>query len=319
MRLFLLFCKPKVDQFDPLTFILNYAKIDIRYRKQGGMSALPGIGHWKGKKGGINVVKRQEVFRGHLEECFKHLGTTLGSRMPKGSPGVRQIKESIAGFCGVTVDTVTRWQKGRLFPIGEILIRLMCYLDLVGYRVIELERMPRFRRGFVELVGFGLLSGQEVAEFLGYATPRSLYRVLQGQCGVSEDRKQQMWDEWKKRREEIERKKEELREKYPVDLTEAITVQASRRPAIVSIAEALLVMLEEEPPEKLSGLQESPDTIRQLSARLEALDQSAKDQKGGGQWATLATKQLSKRSTMRDHMVLMPWRGLCNWVQSLSH
>lgn len=45
---------------------------------------------------------RHEVFRGHLEECLRHLGTSLASSVPKGSRGAAQAKKPLADFCGVT-------------------------------------------------------------------------------------------------------------------------------------------------------------------------------------------------------------------------
>lgn len=246
---------------------------------------------------------RYEVFRGHFEECLKHLGTRLASSVPRGSRGAAQAKKLVAEFCGVTINSVTRWLHGTgSFPIGEPLIKLMCYLDMVGYRVIELERMPKVRRNFAELVGYGLLNSDQAAEFLGYSSMSALYQVLQGHRGASEDKDQKMWDAWKERKEELQQKKEKSQELYRLDIPLKVRpktevskmserqVSAFRPKAVVSIMEGLLALLEENSFEKLSNgeladLKQSADTVLRLSAHLSALSSrlivSEQQRKGG--------------------------------------
>ncbi len=239
---------------------------------------------------------RHEVFRGHLEECLRHLGTSLASSMPKGSRGAAQAKRPVAEFCGVTIDSVTRWLHGTgSFPIGEPLIKLMCFLDMVGYRVIELERMPKVRRNFAELVGYGLLTSDQAAEFLGYSSTSTLYQVLQGHHGASEDKDQKMWDAWKERKEELVLKKEKSQELYRLDIPLKIrpkaedskpAMSASRQTAVVNIMEGLLSLLEEGSLSESSfaDLQRSADTILRLSAHLSALSSRlimSEQRKGG--------------------------------------
>lgn len=226
---------------------------------------------------------KYEVFRGHFEECFKHFSVSLASRIPKGSCGAAQAKKPIADFCGVKIDSVTRWLYGtRSLPIGGQYIRLMCYLDMVGYRVIELERMPPVRRNFAELVGFGLLSSDQAAEFLGYSDTSTLYKVLRGDYGASDDKEQKMWNAWKERRGELVLKKEKSQELYCLDIPLKICPKAeetkpamlpSRQTAVVNIMEGLLLLFEEGSfsESNFANLQRSADTILRLSAHLSAL------------------------------------------------
>lgn len=246
---------------------------------------------------------RQEVFRGHIEECLRHLGMSIISSVPKGSRGAVQVKKPLADFCGVTIDAATRWLYGtRPLPIGETLIKLMCYLDMVGYLVIELERMPKVRRNFAELVGYGLLSSNQSAEFLGYSSKSTLYQVLQGHQGTSKNKDQKMWDIWKERKEELQQKKEKSQELYRLDITFKIRQKAelskaserqistSSHKAVVNIMEGLLALLEENPLKNLSdselaGLKQSTDTVLRLSAHLSAISSrlimSEQQRKGG--------------------------------------
>jgi hypothetical protein len=248
-------------------------------------------------------TEKPEVFRGHVEECLKHFSESLISRVTVDFRGTAQIKKQMADFCGVSIDTVRRrWiHDARLLPVGEEHIKLMCFLDLMGYRIIELERIPAGRRHFTELVGYGIISAEQAVNLLGYSRKGALYRVLQHQNRTSEQKEQIMWNIWKEKKEELEKKKEQLgkifhsSEPHKVELrVEEIkskkTIPASKS-AMISIMEGLLVMLKEESPESLSGedfvdFQKSADTILRLSARLSSLSSRiimSKERKGDGE------------------------------------
>lgn len=231
--------------------------------------------------------EKPEVFRGHFEECLRHLGTKLVSSAPKGSRRTTQVRRPIADFCGVSTISVGRWFDGirSVLPIGEPLIKLMCYLDMVGYRVIELERMHSTKRNFLELLGFGLLSSKQAVELLGYSSTSTLYQVLYGHAGIGEDKNQKMWNAWKERKEALEQKKEEARKLYDLGVPSEVGPRAeeirpavvlpSRKPAVVSIMEGLLAVLEdgsfEQSEGNLAGLQHFADTVLRLSARMSDL------------------------------------------------
>jgi hypothetical protein len=239
---------------------------------------------------------KHEVYRGHFEECLRHLGTSLASSEANISRGAAQVKKPVADFCGVSIQSVTRWLNDTgSFPVGEPYIKLMCFLDMMGYRVIELERMPKVHRNFAELIGYGLLSSVHAAEFLGYSYTSTLYKVLQGHYGVSEDKEQKMWDAWKERKEELILKKEKSQELYRLDIPLKIrpkaeksksVMSASRQTATVNIMEGLLSLLEDGSlsESSLADLQRSADTILRLSAHLSALSSRlimSEQRKGG--------------------------------------
>ncbi|MBI4714201.1 hypothetical protein HY771_03395, partial [Candidatus Uhrbacteria bacterium] len=130
-----------------------------------------------------------EEFRGHLEDCVHDLNARLESRHPKGSKKAAHARQPIADFCGVKAKAVTRWlHSAESLPNGLQLIKLMCFLELLGYRVIEWERIPTARRNFTELVGFGLLSIEQSLELLGYSNTTTVYQVLLGHYGPSKDK-----------------------------------------------------------------------------------------------------------------------------------
>lgn len=128
----------------------------------------------------MNNEDRQGVFRGHFDECLKHLGKSIFALVRRCSEEATLAKKPVADFCGVQICSVSRWLRGTVLPIGEQYIKLMCYLDLVGYRVIELERMPKGRRYFAELIGFGLISSKQAAEQYGIVDPDDLREKLDG-------------------------------------------------------------------------------------------------------------------------------------------
>jgi len=153
-------------------------------------------------------TKMQEVFRGHLDECLKHFAERFDRAMPKGRRGSALAKKPIADFCDVTVDTVARWLDGSggLRPEGETSLRLMCFLDMHGYRVIELERMSKPHRKFAELIGYGLITAQQATELIGYANSNGMYRLLKDES-EPKDKEEKVWQIWKERKEALEAQK----------------------------------------------------------------------------------------------------------------
>lgn len=248
----------------------------------------------------MNHEEDREVLRGHFEECFQHLIDHIAAFAPKGSRRVAPITTPIAEFCGVAVDSVTRWLYAGQRPVGEVHIKLICYLDLAGYKVIELERMPKARRNFAELIGFGIWSSKQAAEFLGYADPSPFYEALWGRYGMSEEKEQKMWEAWKARKEELETAKrkayEHCRPDVPLkdSLRRPKPATATARPAVLlphgvravaNIMEGLLALLEEGSfGAPADAPQQFVDTMLRLSARLSALgSQLVSGQRRGGE------------------------------------
>lgn len=244
----------------------------------------------------MNSEVKREVLRGHLDECLEHLKISLVSLAPKYSRGAPRIRKPLADFCDVKVNTVERWlNNSQRLPIGLTLIKLMCCLDMVGYKVIEFERIPKAHRGFMELIGFVILSIDEAVEILGYNSRHSLFDVLHGRENASKDIQQKMWDTWKEKREELERKKEQALKLYGRLMLPSISLEKTkekfvsaapselrkkfdcRQSLAVSIMEVLLVLLEDGPFDELSASeliklkQYAANTILKLSARLSAL------------------------------------------------
>jgi hypothetical protein len=249
------------------------------------------------------MVEKQELFRGHLEECLQDLASKLAT-VTRGSPVAAKIKRFISDFCGVTANSVTRWlhQPAAAPPIGGSLIKLMYFLDVTGYRVIELERIPKARKNFGELIGLGIISAKDSADLLGYSRASSLYQVLQGREGISKEKEQRMWTLWKERKDVLEQKRlsvlnawgnliSELIPKNSNKTTKPTTSSLPNKTALVALMSGLLALFEETFPEKISEKDLSAEliqcskTVLKLSAYLTALSSEllkSDIQKGGG-------------------------------------
>lgn len=169
---------------------------------------------------------KAEILMGHMRECLTHYLTTILKGKPKGTEEAVAAKGPIAEFCGVIVPTVTTWVANEeLCPRGETLIKVMCFLDLLGYRLIQFESMPKLFRNFLELIGFGVITTKEAAELLEFksiAAESEIYRILvrkdhNVEHGTSERRKQLMFEIWKQKKDELEQKKAQAEAKYYFD------------------------------------------------------------------------------------------------------
>jgi hypothetical protein len=228
------------------------------------------------------MIQRDEVLREHFKECLEHFSRKVNAKIPPGKKGAATLRKPMADFLGVGDGAVQALLSGRSgVPKGGQLIKLMCYLDLHGYRIIEFERLQRVVRNFMELIGFGILSVDEGARAIGFNDPQGMHRVFKR--GRAEPGKEEaMYKVWKEHRSALEHAKEKAYELYRLDLSTArkfgaITVPASGRMAVIlPLMQALLGMLEEESldsltEEDLEMLQPGNTTVLRLSSHLSKL------------------------------------------------
>lgn len=163
------------------------------------------------------------VFRGYMAECLKHMGGRFLEVYPKGNKRAAEAKRPMAKFCGVSVDTVTGWlYRNDHLPRGEQYIRLMCFLELNGYKVIEAERLQQKLHNFIRLIGFGLISVTEAVEILGYNDPSVLFALLRGDRGASDEVGQKLWDMWRARKDQLDEAVEKASEEFRLNFSKAI-------------------------------------------------------------------------------------------------
>lgn len=244
-------------------------------------------------------MNEHEVFRGPLEECIKHFSMRFNEAYPKGGRGTHAAKKPIAAFCGVHIASISRWfYDSERLPLGKERIKLICFLELNGYRVTESEKLPNIRRNFAQLLGFNLIDAKEAAELIGYSHSSQLYVYLRGEGGVLKDREQKFWDLWRARRDKLEQAKEEAGRKYRLDfssntrskgpvLKETEPPPSPRRhlatasvdhsdDGLIDIMQGLLKLLDSRLPSGVDdsvcdALRGSSGTILRLSSRLSAL------------------------------------------------
>lgn len=170
--------------------------------------------------------EEKEVFRGHAEECLKALSSNLAKSDHK---EVKRVINHMAAFCGVRAKTIREWlKKTEKLPQGEYYLRAVCFLDLMGYRVIELERKQKGPRGFFELLGFGIITVEEAIRRLGYSSRTVFFRALIYRNNQSEEKNQKMWEIWKERRNELKKIKEELRNQDYLGTPQAMKTAAEK-------------------------------------------------------------------------------------------
>jgi len=176
-------------------------------------------------------------------------------------------------FCGVVRQTAEKWMSNNEdcpLPKGETLFKFMCYLDLHGYKVIEFERMPKVLRNFAELFGYGVVTVDQAFELVGYNDSSQLYQVLNEKEGISKEKESRMWEVWKEKRDELEKRKRqafdtsrleilfkttqtaEPIEQQVLALASPADSEALRRSATLHILQGVLTLLDEGLFDKLS-------------------------------------------------------------------
>jgi len=182
-----------------------------------------------------------EVFRGGLEECIEHLSRCISSNAEK-HLDVVVARQPIAEFCKVTPNTVKSWLEGGSI-VGQSRIRLMCFLDTLNYRVLELEKLGNVRP-LTEILGYGLMPFEDVLAALKYTSMQHLLGALLGKDGMQESRQTEVWKIVKEKKLELSAKKEECRQKLQPQFSLAEAIQQRKASAISSLADALLMLLE---------------------------------------------------------------------------
>lgn len=237
-----------------------------------------------------------EVHREHFVECFVHFASWLVSNIPMGKQNAIRVRQSIADFCGVEHNTVRLWLNDpeRRMPCGEAEIKLKCFLDLNGYRIIEFERLPRSIRNFAELIGFGILSVEDARNLLGYTRANILYPILRQEgrdkdITLSKEKETRMFEIWKEKKDELEARKREAFKSFRLEISSHKDEQqlltllkstgslVSRQIAVLGIMRGVLGLLDEGlfsdlSPTEIAGFNNTDRlTVLQLSNHFTAL------------------------------------------------
>lgn len=149
----------------------------------------------------------QEIMRGHLDECLDNLNHKFAN---KNLVQTKQILlKSMADFCAASTHSARNWLHGnKNLPISDKRIKLMCFLDLLGYKIIELENMTESLRGLAEIIAFNLINLSEASEIIGYSDPSRLIEIMNNKVSPSAEKKRKIWDMWTNKKEELKQLKQ---------------------------------------------------------------------------------------------------------------
>lgn len=203
----------------------------------------------------------------------------------------------MAEFTDVVVPTALGWVRGDNLPTGDTLLKLRCFLHIVGYRVDEFIDLPRPTRHFADLVAMGVLSVDDATEQLGYQNTKDLYRVLLRGQGLLTDKVHRLQrivsDHEEQRRTLIDEWRSRLasRRMGVSDTPEESDVEVVGPPPVIEppLAATLLVL----------NLETASKLLNQLSS-------------GGGLWVGLA-RQLLEADLSAEQL-----EGLRVWLSTPS-
>lgn len=136
-------------------------------------------------------------FRGTTADCAQDFGRRYSI-----SGGLGLMAETT----GVVGPTALGWVLGDGMPTGDTLLKLRCFLSLVGYQVEEFIELPKPTKRFAELIMLGVIDVEEARSILGYVKIQDLYRVLLRGQGLHADkahRLQRFVDEHAQQREDL--------------------------------------------------------------------------------------------------------------------
>lgn len=184
-----------------------------------------------------------ELFRGRLAECVEHFAQCFNAHFPKGIKGTEAARKPMADFCQVDVGTTKNWLDGSSTYHGISKVRLMCYLEMLGYHVLEMDQFQT-RREFVELLGYGVVTPEQAAAALGYSDAAKVVRILRPGEGIGDEKELRMFALCREKREELAQKKEFSRQNFRLEFPLVPSVEKKKVSAVLSIMEGLLSLLE---------------------------------------------------------------------------
>lgn len=157
-------------------------------------------------------------FRGHIGDCLEDFGLKMNLLGRQKDLPNCEMFAPMAEFCRAHINSVNRWVRDKNVPIGDNLYRVVSYLLLQGYTVIEVDRAPESFRCVIEMLGYGMMTVAQVAERLSLKKPQNVNRILWRKSGATEDKKQAIKTLWLEKREELGQLRAELRQRYAIQL-----------------------------------------------------------------------------------------------------
>lgn len=163
------------------------------------------------------------IFSGTVSECL----ADFLARFPD-----EQHRRVLTEFIGIKHSWPSYTET--LNPQGERRLRLEVFLDLLGYRVKEFQRLSPVVQQFAQAIGLGLLAIDEASTMLDYPDHKGLFRFLLHGTNVFPHRRHRLQRFVETSQEELHErlaaKRRELRQLFPTLETEPHPVNPPQPP-----------------------------------------------------------------------------------------
>ncbi len=83
--------------------------------------------------------------------------------------------------------SINGWKKG-ILPVGERYIRLLYFLQLIGYEVAEIKGLPAIVQEAGAYIALGAVSIADMAKGMGPIKEKRIFEYIHGNNGISEER-----------------------------------------------------------------------------------------------------------------------------------
>jgi len=113
------------------------------------------------------------------EHCLKQFGALIGDDVEQ--------KRLFASLNNVELQTIERWLKGDQFPSGLNEIRLRFALEHAGYKLIELNLLPRNIYIFAKHIAYGLCPIKEAEQLLN-VNRQAILRIISGRGNTTDEK-----------------------------------------------------------------------------------------------------------------------------------
>lgn len=95
--------------------------------------------------------------------------------------------KEIMDFVQASPYSINGWKKG-ILPVGERYIRLLYFLQSIGYEVAEIKSLPAVVQEAGAYIAFGAVSVANMAAGMGQIKEKRIFEYIHGSNGISEER-----------------------------------------------------------------------------------------------------------------------------------
>lgn len=116
-----------------------------------------------------------------IKDCLGHLfGRVIARRDPK-------EMLFLQNFFGLSDnESLYSWGRKQSAPIGQRLVKAIFLLNLFGYKMTELEKLPPDIWRLISIIALDKTGADKAAESLGYSQTSELFRTMFGKRSVSD-------------------------------------------------------------------------------------------------------------------------------------